>query len=95
MAGRKKGTRACGARTRAGHPCRRKGLANGRCRNHGGLSTGPRTPEGKRRSREALDEWLANWREERSRLGHDTGAPRAEKATRTTRPSNLADSSWR
>ena len=37
----------CGARTRAGHPCRRKGLGKGgRCPNHGGMSTGPRTPEG-------------------------------------------------
>jgi len=28
-------------------PCKAKGLANGRCRNHGGLSTGPRTQAGK------------------------------------------------
>jgi hypothetical protein len=28
-------------------------MANGRCRMHGGLSTGPRTPEGKERSRKA------------------------------------------
>ncbi len=41
----------CGAKTRAGTPCRRKDLyANGRCRLHGGLSTGPKTAEGKRRS---------------------------------------------
>ena len=40
----------CGAKTRAGHPCRRKALRNGRCRNHGGLSTGPRTPEGQLRA---------------------------------------------
>jgi hypothetical protein len=34
----------CGARTRAGHPCRRKGLGRGgRCANHGGMSTGPTT----------------------------------------------------
>jgi hypothetical protein len=36
----------CGARTRAGGPCRMPAMANGRCRMHGGLSTGPRTPEG-------------------------------------------------
>jgi hypothetical protein len=42
--------KACGARTRAGHPCRRKGLGKGgRCPNHGGMSTGPRTPEGRAR----------------------------------------------
>lgn len=41
----------CNARTRAGTPCKRRDLfANGRCRLHGGLSTGPLTPEGKRRS---------------------------------------------
>jgi len=32
-----------------GNPCRAKALANGRCKNHGGLSTGPKTPEGKAR----------------------------------------------
>lgn len=36
----------CGARTRAGCPCRSPAMANGRCRMHGGRSTGPRTPEG-------------------------------------------------
>lgn len=41
----------CGARTRAGTPCKRRDLFhNGRCRLHGGLSTGPLTPEGKQRS---------------------------------------------
>jgi len=41
----------CGAKTRAGTPCKRKDLyISGRCRLHGGLSTGPRTKEGKRRS---------------------------------------------
>ena len=37
----------CGAKTRAGSPCRRRDLySNGRCRLHGGLSTGPRTVKG-------------------------------------------------
>jgi hypothetical protein len=40
----------CGAKTRAGHPCRRKGTGKGgRCLNHGGRSTGPRTIEGRER----------------------------------------------
>ena len=30
-----------------GNPCGAKAMANGRCRNHGGLSSGPKTPEGK------------------------------------------------
>lgn len=41
----------CGAKTRAGTPCKRRDLYNsGRCKLHGGLSTGPRTKEGKNRS---------------------------------------------
>lgn len=41
----------CGAKTRAGTPCKRKDLYdNGRCRLHGGLSTGPKTKAGKKRS---------------------------------------------
>jgi hypothetical protein len=42
---------SCGAKTRAGTACKRKDLYTcGRCRLHGGLSTGPVTEEGKRRS---------------------------------------------
>jgi hypothetical protein len=36
----------CGAKTRQGLPCGCSAMRNGRCRLHGGLSTGPRTPEG-------------------------------------------------
>ncbi|MFM9847001.1 MAG: HGGxSTG domain-containing protein [Hyphomicrobiaceae bacterium] len=43
----------CGARTRAGCCCRQPAMKNGRCRMHGGLSTGPRTAEGLARSRRA------------------------------------------
>jgi hypothetical protein len=43
----------CGARTRAGTPCRRWPMPNGRCRLHGGCSTGPRTAEGLERLRAA------------------------------------------
>jgi hypothetical protein len=43
----------CGARTRKATPCQAPALPNGRCRMHGGLSTGPRTPEGRRRCSEA------------------------------------------
>lgn len=40
----------CGAKTRAGTPCKRRDLyASGRCRLHGGLSTGPKSgPRAKR-----------------------------------------------
>ena len=46
----------CGAKTRLGTDCQCPAMANGRCRMHGGGSTGPRTTAGLQRSR------LANWK---------------------------------
>ena len=47
----------CGAKKRRkGTPCGSPAMANGRCRIHGGASTGPRTPEGLERSRKS------NWK---------------------------------
>ncbi len=43
----------CGAKTRIGCPCQAPAMANGRCRMHGGASTGPRTAEGIERIRAA------------------------------------------
>mgnify|MGYP001592830945 FL=1 len=40
----------CGARTRAGGQCASRPVnGKARCRMHGGASTGPRTPQGRRR----------------------------------------------
>ena len=36
--------RRCGAKTRAGHPCGRLAMPNGRCDMHGGKSTGAKNP---------------------------------------------------
>jgi hypothetical protein len=36
----------CGARTRTGTSCRSPAMRNSRCRMHGGMSTGPTSPEG-------------------------------------------------
>ena len=36
----------CGAKTRAGTPCQCPAMSNGRCRIHGGLSTGAKTAAG-------------------------------------------------
>ena len=44
----------CNAKTRHGTPCQCPAMANGRCRLHGGLSTGPKTPEGIERIRRAV-----------------------------------------
>jgi hypothetical protein len=54
----------CGAKTRRGTRCQGPAMANGRCRMHGGKSTGPRTAEGLERSRRAR--WIHG---EYSRLG--------------------------
>jgi hypothetical protein len=44
----------CGAKTRRGTSCQCPAMKNGRCRLHGGLSTGPKTPEGIERIRRAV-----------------------------------------
>lgn len=43
----------CGAKTRQGPSCRQPAMPNGRCRLHGGKSTGPRTEAGLERLRAA------------------------------------------
>ena len=55
----------CGARTRSGGACRSPAMPNGRCRMHGGTSTGPRTPEGLERMRRARTRHGNNSRETR------------------------------
>ncbi len=39
----------CRAKTRIGGSCQQPAMSNGRCRMHGGASTGPRTAEGLQR----------------------------------------------
>ncbi len=59
----------CGARTRSGEPCKNPCVRDRkRCRLHGGLSSGARTPEGRERAR------LANYRH-----GYYTQAAQAER----------------
>ena len=51
----------CGAYSRStGQPCKAKALTNGRCKNHGGLSTGPKTPEGRQAIAEATRQRMAS-----------------------------------
>lgn len=62
----------CGAKCRDGHACRAPAVwdkridrpRNGRCKLHGGLSTGPRTEEGKARIAAAQRERWRRWREQ-------------------------------
>ena len=89
----------CGARTRSGGRCRRyvavdrwtKKLRK-RCRNHGGLSTGPKFPDGKERSLAAANAGLARWRE-RMRVAKAAGLitrfPNGRKAGPTRRQREL------
>ena len=61
----------CGARTRKGVPCLvRVEPGKRRCRFHGGLSTGPRTAEGKARIAAAQRRRWAEWRAD---IGAGTG----------------------
>ena len=61
--GRKKLHKICGAMNRKGQPCQCKFLLRGgRCKFHGGMSTGPRTEEGKKKSIEALRTGWSQWR---------------------------------
>jgi hypothetical protein len=62
---RQDGRQKCGARTRTGGRCAAPGNGRGdRCKLHGGKSTGPKTEEGKERSRQAVVE---RWRRLRAR----------------------------
>lgn len=60
------GKATCGARTRKGTPCRCRALGNGRCKLHGGLSTGPKTAEGWARVRAAHAAYWAARRAEQA-----------------------------
>ena len=64
----------CGAKTRSGEPCKRRALANGRCRLHGGKSTGPKDSSKLRGNKNALKHgmyetiWLDTLTEEEREL---------------------------
>ncbi|HBC7420850.1 TPA: hypothetical protein KEY88_003564 [Serratia marcescens] len=53
----------CGATTRAGTPCKMTAIySNGRCKLHGGKSTGAKTNAGRKRQREGYRIWLEKQR---------------------------------
>jgi hypothetical protein len=54
----------CLATTRRDTPCMALALTNGRCRNHGGLSTGPKSAEGRERTRAGYRAWQERQREQ-------------------------------
>jgi hypothetical protein len=60
----------CGAYARStGMPCRAGALRNGRCRMHGGLSTGPKTEEGRRAVGEATRNRMRPGQQEKALKG--------------------------
>ena len=60
----------CGAHARStGNPCQAKALRNGRCRNHGGNSTGPRTEAGKMAVGEATRQRMASGQGDKAKAG--------------------------
>ena len=60
----------CGAYARTtGNPCQAKALANGRCKNHGGLSTGPKTIKGRQAIAQATRQRIASGQQERVLAG--------------------------
>ena len=69
----------CGALTRNRTRCQSPAMPNGRCRMHGGMSTGPRTPEGKERSR------MASWKHGRRSRAYTEARREATQAMRLLR----------
>lgn len=60
----------CNAHARSTNsPCRAKALANGRCKCHGGLSTGPKTSEGKAKIAQATKQRMASGQSKLARNG--------------------------
>ena len=60
----------CGADARStGNPCQAKALPNGRCKNHGGMSTGPKTLAGRNATAEATSLRMATGQQERVLAG--------------------------
>jgi hypothetical protein len=77
-----------GAHSRTtGKSCQAPAMGNGRCKLHGGLSTGARTPEGKERWRNAVREGWKQWRIEN---GHPAKSWRERKAEARRRRSDHA-----
>jgi hypothetical protein len=79
----------CGARCRDGHACRapvvwdlvRDRPLNGRCKMHGGFSTGPKTPEAKARCAEGRRRYWAARRAEREAAGAGGGEAEVHAAS--------------
>ena len=59
------GGRCCAHARSTGNPCKAKAMPNGRCKNHGGLSTGPKTSQGRQAIAEATRQRMASGQRKR------------------------------
>jgi hypothetical protein len=60
----------CGAYARStGNLCQAKAMPNGRCKNHGGMSTGPQTLEGRQAIARATRQRMASGQQEKVLVG--------------------------
>ena len=60
----------CGAHARStGLPCKAKALPNGRCKLHGGMSTGPKTLEGRQAIGAATEARMAAGQLQKAQVG--------------------------
>jgi len=90
----------CGARCRDGHACRAPAVwdavrdrpVNGRCKLHGGMSTGPKTPEGKQRCAEGRRTCWAARRAKREAAAVATGYHSTRGLRRVSSRLNSANS---
>tara|TARA_R110002051_G_scaffold314251_1_gene391120 strand:- start:6747 stop:7025 length:279 start_codon:yes stop_codon:yes gene_type:complete len=75
MVGRPSKKIPCGARRKYdGNPCQAKALESGRCKYHGGMSTGAKTYQGKLKSYANLKQYKNNAKRLEELLGQDPGA---------------------
>ena len=78
MVGRPSKKIPCGARRKYdGKPCQAKALESGRCKYHGGMSTGAKTIEGKRKAYANLRQYKNNANKLEELLRQDPGTDTA------------------
>ena len=84
----------CGVKTRAGTGCQCPAMPNGRCRLHGGLSTGPKTAEGIERIRLAVTKHGRYTKQSKTKRAEDRKRLRAfrEMLARLSSTGRLNDS---
>ncbi len=87
-----KSKKQCGAHARTtGNPCKAKALPNGRCKLHGGMSTGPKTLEGRQAISVATKARMSDFQLQKAKVGFQ----RWLASGGTEQLSRLAKQRWR